>query len=78
LTQKVVAKNSLLKLLLQCCGCFAFGFEVLLLRRISSIGRRCALTKKAAPKTFAKVVVGRELFEIEVNRGLIVEENLEQ
>lgn len=38
------------------------GFEVLLLRRISSIGRRCALTKKAAPKTFAKVVCGTRAF----------------
>lgn len=78
MTKKVAAKSILLELFLECCGCFAFGFEVSLLRRISSIGRRCALTKKAAPKTFAKVVVGRELFEIEVNRGLIVEENLEQ
>jgi len=77
LTKKLAAKNILLKLLLECCGCFAFGFEVWLLRRISSIGRRCALTKKAAPKTFAKVVVGREHFEVEVNWGLIVQENLE-
>ncbi len=77
LTKKLAAKNILLKLLLECCGCFAFGFEVWLLRRISSIGRRCALTKKAAPKTFAKVVVGREHFEVEVNWVLIVQETLE-